>query len=134
MGIGPSAPEAPDGRIHLAVRPRLSSGPATCSATEIGKFLVSEGFLYFPGEGAMPKEWPVLFPRRIHLPEELHNDSSKPTALTLCVGLPLLALHQKIKALITRIPFQPSGGPVGWIHLTCLSSAFLRFPMLDEPT
>ena len=36
-------------RIHLAILPHLSPGPATYLATEIGKILVSDGFLLLPG-------------------------------------------------------------------------------------
>ena len=51
--------------------------------------------------------------------------------LLLFAGLPFNGLHQKEETNYTHF-FQPSGGPVGRIHLTSLSSAFLCLPTLEQ--
>ena len=63
MDVSLSAPRTPDSRIHLAVRPHSGSDPATYLATEIGKSLVSEEFLDFPGLGAMLRRSAIAIPQ-----------------------------------------------------------------------
>ena len=73
----------------------------------------------------------MLFPRRIHLPEELRSDPLEPTAPPVR-GSAATSLQKKSNYM--HASFQPCGGPVSRIHLASLSSAFLCLPVcLSSP-
>ena len=82
--LHPSAPEALDGWIHLALRPCFSRAQLPTLLMEIGKFLVSEGVLVFPGGRSYATGGVSTLPRRIHLPEELCTGSPSLLLFALC--------------------------------------------------